>query len=1277
MNKITFSLLLFLAMVSGTYSQVQIGEGTNQAQNLPFEPYYEYTYAQTIYLASEINASGSITAIKWYYSGESTLPNSQGLVIYMGHTDKETFDTDIDFVGIGDLTQVYSGGITIPTPVTPGWVTITLTTPFAYDGTNNLVIAVDENLIEYDFGADDFHNTAVSGERSIYAYSDTVNFDPADPSNNQGANDGFTRGTAAFIPNIIFEGIQQECANPLGLGVNNLTTMSADLKWALNPSTTQYNVQYGDIGFELGSGIGTGTGVGNPYSISGLNAQTEYEFYVQASCESTTSNWSGPFKFTTPCDAIGDFFENFDQVTEGDLPDCWSKVVNSANEYAYVNLVSYDSFSPTKHIEMGNSDDNNAQLLLVSPNILTFDDMRVKFRAFGNETGYTVQVGTMNNPADPSTFVMVGEPITLTNSYQEFNRTLDGAAGNFVAIKHGLGGNYRTVHIDDFILEPVPTSIPECVDDINVTPNDSCGNFASLFEWASAEGADGYRLSIGTTSGGNEAINNTDLGNITTYSFVGNYNTTYYYTLTAYNAFGDATGCFTDSFITAPDGCYCESIPDPESNNGDGITNVRIGFTDFSIENVTYSDNSEIETVDLPQNVTANVQITFETGTTFDTHIWIDFNDSYTFEENEKVFSGTSNATSPTILNAVFQVAEDAPLGNHRMRIGTADYGQNIPDPCYNGWNGITLDFTVNIVPAPSCLPPTNLSANTILSNTVNLAWDSNATNFNVEYGEGMFLPGEGTLVQNITDTTLGLTILNANTAHQFYVQTNCGEGSLSPWVGPYSFTTACDPFGDFEEDFSVENYVEAPECWTSIIESNSIYPYIEVSPWNGNVELFNSDDANANLMLITPILTDLPNGTHRIKFQSYTYSSETALIVGTLSDPANPSSFTPVSTIPFSGDGVNTEYIVPFSSATDHNYVAFKHGGGGLYKSVFIDNVIWEPIPTVVPSCAEEINITVNPNCGNFATLFEWSEVEGADGYRISVGTIEGATDVIDNENVGNTTEFDFTGNFNTTYFYTFTPFNSVGDAVGCTGGTFTTTETGCYCTSVPTSVDGEGITNIQFGNTDFPNQSLYTDNTGQGSINVVQGELTNLQITFNTITDFGSSYGYDTNVWIDFNNDFVFDNETELVFSGESEAVSPTIFDASFTVPADAALGVHTMRIGSADGGQYDPNPCYSESYGMTIDFSVNIQEGLSVHNFDSTNLKVYPNPVSNILNLSYTQNITNVAIFNVLGQEVITNNVNATQGQIDMSDLASGTYLVKVTAGDQTKTIKVLKK
>ena len=104
---------------------------------------------------------------------------------------------------------------------------------------------------------------------------------------------------------------------------------------------------------------------------------------------------------------------------------------------------------------------------------------------------------------------------------------------------------------------------------------------------------------------------------------------------------------------------------------------------------------------------------------------------------------------------------------------------------------------------------------------------------------------------------------------------------------------------------------------------------------------------------------------------------------------------------------------------------------------------------------------------------------------------------------------------------------------------------------------------------------------------VNISQAITANLQITFAT------GYTYGTNVWIDFNGDLVFDNDTELVFQGESTNANPTTLDASFLVPADVALGTYYMRIGSADSGQATPNPCYSGSWGVTMDMIVNVTE------------------------------------------------------------------------------------
>ncbi len=45
-------------------------------------------------------------------------------------------------------------------------------------------------------------------------------------------------------------------------------------------------------------------------------------------------------------------------------------------------------------------------------------------------------------------------------------------------------------------------------------------------------------------------------------------------------------------------------------------------------------------------------------------------------------------------------------------------------------------------------------------------------------------------------------------------------------------------------------------------------------------------------------------------------------------------------------------------------------------------------------------------------------------------------------------------------------------------------------------------------------------------------------------------------------------------------------------------------------------------------------------------------------------------------MIGQEVISRNVNASSTQVDMSELSAGTYIVNVTLGDAVKTLKVVK-
>jgi len=72
---------------------------------------------------------------------------------------------------------------------------------------------------------------------------------------------------------------------------------------------------------------------------------------------------------------------------------------------------------------------------------------------------------------------------------------------------------------------------------------------------------------------------------------------------------------------------------------------------------------------------------------------------------------------------------------------------------------------------------------------------------------------------------------------------------------------------------------------------------------------------------------------------------------------------------------------------------------------------------------------------------------------------------------------------------------------------------------------------------------------------------------------------------------------------------------------------------------------------------------------------NITTYPNPVNDVLHFSSNTAIENVTISNMLGQEVKAN-LSSDKTSVDLSNLQSGNYLVKVTIEGVSKTIKVVK-
>lgn len=83
------------------------------------------------------------------------------------------------------------------------------------------------------------------------------------------------------------------------------------------------------------------------------------------------------------------------------------------------------------------------------------------------------------------------------------------------------------------------------------------------------------------------------------------------------------------------------------------------------------------------------------------------------------------------------------------------------------------------------------------------------------------------------------------------------------------------------------------------------------------------------------------------------------------------------------------------------------------------------------------------------------------------------------------------------------------------------------------------------------------------------------------------------------------------------------------------------------------------------------------LGVSQFNTLNVKMYPNPTSNIFTIEAQATIDNVAVYNVLGQEVLVKNPNATTVQIDISDLQKGVYIVKTIIEGNQSSSRIIKK
>ena len=106
--------------------------------------------------------------------------------------------------------------------------------------------------------------------------------------------------------------------------------------------------------------------------------------------------------------------------------------------------------------------------------------------------------------------------------------------------------------------------------------------------------------------------------------------------------------------------------------------------------------------------------------------------------------------------------------------------------------------------------------------------------------------------------------------------------------------------------------------------------------------------------------------------------------------------------------------------------------------------------------------------------------------------------------------------------------------------------------------------------------------------------------------------------------------------------------------------------------------PVNCFGATVGCeTRTFTTEQDPNLSVSQFDTKAVSVYPNPVKNILNIKTELTIESVEVINILGKNVLTiSKDQMTNNTVNLSELRNGIYFVNISAEGKKQTIKVVK-
>lgn len=623
------------------------------------------------------------------------------------------------------------------------------------------------------------------------------------------------------------------CQGPFqtSMGATNITSSGADVFWGSASQGSKTYVEVGATGFIPGTGtqliLDSVAGSVDTFSVTGLSAQTTYDFYVQDSClPGGLSAWVGPFSFMTDCNPIAaPYFEDF---SGGVFPLCWKRS-NTVD-------VTYVSTCDTRNdvIEIVYTEDATTPVIDVSG-------------LSSIEVSYLIGAGACtNDPEDAEHFhveywdgtqwvLAMDHDGTLPQSFvqQSFIIPPGSFSTDFRVRFNMIDGTTDAWQIDDVEIKQGPTCFaPSQLGAFGMTSN------SAMLNWVETPGSSPYEIWYGPqgfyqgtlTTGGTKMTSSNDT--VTVGSLMPT--TCYEYVVRANCSSTDSSDWegpfeFCTTCVTQLSGTYTIGGPAGPSNfptwdsvatflNGCGVSSPVV----FNVAPGTYNENITLGEI---TGASAINTITFNGG------------DASLVE-----ITHTSTSDEPTIY---FNGADYVTLKNITISNNSTSDGWGVM--FQNGSDNNTIDSCRVVMPITSTtdiigiVASNSLTVETTTGNNTNYLTVSNTTIIGGE--TGIHLEGESTA----SDYNVGNQILN----NTFRFQDDHGievDGQLNLRIVGNDIDSLVNAGADAIylqniDDFEVnENRVVSPDYGLYITDGNDGYTPTSNSKVVNNMIVSTSD---------------------------------------------------------------------------------------------------------------------------------------------------------------------------------------------------------------------------------------------------------------------------------------------------------------------------------------------------------------------------------------------------------------------------------------------------